>query len=135
MAREAFNITGYQHLLTQRKIMACRCADCGQIFLPPRPICRECRSWNMAWVELSGKGAVVAFTSISVVPAIMAKRGYGRDRPYLSGFVRLKEGLTIPARIEESRETAVSIGTAVKAEFREESTGEQEHVTLVFRPV
>ena len=113
--------------------MASRCLDSGQIYLPPRPICRDSQSRNMEWLELSGEGVLVAFTSIAVVPAAMAQRGYGRDRPLLSGFVALKEGLTVPARIESPKHP-VRVGMPVKADFLEESTGEQKQVTLIFRP-
>ena len=134
MADPDFSIAGYQKFLTERKIMASRCVDSGQIYLPPRPICPESQSRNMEWVELSGEGTVVACTSIVVVPASMAQRGYGRDKPYISGFVALKEGPTVPARIV-SPEQPVSVGTPVKADFLEESSGEKKQVTLVFRPV
>ena len=87
----------------------------------------------MAWVALSGEGVIAAFSTITVVPAAMAARGYGRDRPYVSGFVALEEGPTVPARIESPEQT-VRVGMPVKADFLDESTGERDQVTLVFRP-
>ncbi len=134
MADPDFNIAGYRQFLEQRKIMACRCLDSGQIYLPPRPICPDSQSRNMEWVELSGEGVVVAFSSIVVVPPAMAQRGYGRDNPLISGFVALKEGPTVPARIE-SPQHPVRVGMPVKADFLEESSGEQRQVKLVFLPV
>ena len=128
-----FNIAGYRQFLSQRKIMACRCLDCRRIYLPPRPICPDCQFRNMAWVALSGEGVIAAFSTITVVPAAMAARGYGRDRPYVSGFVALEEGPTVPARIESPEQT-VRVGMPVKADFLDESTGERDQVTLVFRP-
>lgn len=128
-----FNIAGYRQFLAQRKIMACRCLDSGKIYLPPRPICQDSHSRNMEWVELSGEGVLVAFSSIFVVPAAMAQQGYGPDRPLVSGFVALKEGPTVPARIEGPAHE-VRVGMPVKADFLEESSGEEKQVTLVFRP-
>ena len=128
-----FNTAAYRQFLSQSKIMACRCLDCGQIYLPPRPICPDCHSRNMEWAELSGEGVIVAFSLISVVPASMSGRGYGRNRPYVSGFVALKEGPTVPARIE-SLEQTVRVGMPVKADFLKVSTGQQKQVTLVFLP-
>jgi uncharacterized OB-fold protein len=133
MADPDFNLAGYRQFLAKRKIMACRCLDSGQIYLPPRPICPASGSRNMEWVELSGEGVVVAFTSIVVAPATMAQQGYGRDKPYLSGFVALKEGPTVPARIE-SPQHPVRVGMPVKADFLEESSSEHKKLTLVFRP-
>ncbi len=128
-----FNIAAYRHFLAQRRIMASRCLDSGEIYLPPRPICRDSHSRNMEWVELSGEGVLAAFTSIAVVPSAMARLGYGRNRPLVSGFVALKEGLTVAARIESPKHP-VHVGMAVKADFLEELTGEQKQVTLIFRP-
>ena len=128
-----FNIAGYRQFLSQNKIMACRCLDCGKTCLPPRPICPDCQLWNMEWAELSGQGTVVAFSTISVVPAVMARQGYGRERPYVSGFVALKEGVTVPARIE-SPEQSVYVGMPVRADFPKVSTSKQEQVNLVFLP-
>ena len=133
MAEAEFSIASYRQFLTQRKIMACRCPDCGQIFLPPRPICPISHSRNMQWVELSGQGVLVAFTSIAVVPAAMAQQGYGRQNPYVSGFVSLKEGPTVPGRIESSKHP-LRVGTPVKADFVDDCDGDERQVTLVFRP-
>ena len=87
----------------------------------------------MEWVELSGAGKLTAFTSITVPPAAMAKRGYGRDKPYVSGFVSLQEGPTIPARIDGA-DTSVRVGMPLRADFVEESAGDEKQLTLVFRP-
>ena len=132
MAEADFNIANYRKFLAQRKLMACRCPDCGQIFLPPRPICPISQSQNMQWVELSGQGEIVAFTSIAVVPAAKAQLGYGRKNPYVSGFVSLKEGPTVPCRIERTK-YPLRVGTPVKADFMDDCAGKQKQVTLVFR--
>ena len=133
MVSAEFDIAGYRRFLAQRKIMGCRCRDSGEIYLPPRPICPECQSQNMQWVQLSGEGVVTAFTSIAVVPTAMAQRGYGNGRPYVTGFVALKEGPTVAARIE-SADLAVHVGMPVKADFLEDSSGEGNQTTLIFRP-
>jgi len=133
MADPQFDIAGYLHFLGEKKIMASRCRDCGKVYLPPRPICPDSHTRNMDWAALSGEGEVKSFTTIAIVPAAMAARGYGRDRTYVSGFVALKEGPTVPARIKTG-ETPVTIGMPVRADFVEETDGERHHATLVFRP-
>ena len=134
MLSTAFDLAGYRHFLTQRKVMGSRCLDSGEIYLPPRPICPKCQSRNMEWVELSGEGVVAAFTSIAVVSAAMAERGYGNGRPYVTGFVALKEGPTVAARIEGGNRT-VHVGMRVQADFLEESSpAEGNPTTLIFRP-
>jgi len=133
MPNDDFNFATYQRFLADRKLMGCRCQKCGRCSLPPRPICPECRSRNMEWTELDGEGAVVGFGEIAVVPAPMAKLGYGRGRPYVSGFVTLHDGPTLPARIEAGQHP-VRVGMLVQADFLEEGLGDEAHVALVFRP-
>ena len=132
MAEPGFNIAGYLQWLQQRKIAACRCADCGKLFLPPRLLCPACRSDGMQWEHLSGQGKIVAFSSIAVARAAMAARGHGGQHPYVSGFVALKEGLAVPARIE-CAVGQVHVGMPVQADFLEESNGQAKRVILVFR--
>ncbi len=133
MAEPEFSIASYRQFLAQRKIMASHCPDSGRIYVPPRPICQDSQSRNMEWMELSGEGELVAFTSIIVPPAAMANRGYGRDKPYVSGFVSLKEGPTIPARIDRPEES-VYVGMPLAADFVEEGVGEESQLILIFRP-
>jgi uncharacterized protein len=45
----------------ERRLTACRCADCGAFRMPPRPFCPVCRSRNVQWPE------VADFTYIPVV--------------------------------------------------------------------
>ena len=134
MAEADFTVASYEGHLQERKLMASRCGDCDGLFLPPRPICPICHTRNMAWAELRGEGTVVGFTSIAVVPTAMAARGFGRDRPYLTGLVALKDGPNVAARIEAAGDAA-SVGTPVRADFIEESDGDRKKVTLVFRLV
>ena len=133
MGEAEFSIAGYRQFLAQRKIMACRCLDCGQNLLPPRPICPTCHGRNMQWVALSGQGVLVAFTSIAVAPAAMVQQGHSRQNPYVSGFVALEEGLTVPARIECAQHP-LRVGTPVVADFMDQCRHGGKQVTLVFRP-
>jgi uncharacterized OB-fold protein len=68
----------------------------------------------------------------------MAAKGYGRDKPYLTAIVALDEGPSTTARIEvdstEDLEKSIHVGMAVRADFVEETEGEDMKVTLVFRP-
>ena len=138
MDTDTFNVAAFQRHLGQSKLMASRCAGCGALYLPPRPICSACHAQSMTWQELQGNGTVVGFTSIAIVPASMAARGYGRDRPYLTGIVALREGPSVAARIEvgdtTSVEQGVHVGMPVSADFVEEADGEETIMTLVFRP-
>ncbi|MDP6403052.1 MAG: OB-fold domain-containing protein [SAR202 cluster bacterium] len=138
MADQAFTIAAYRKNVAERKIMASRCNLCDALHLPPRPICTNCHGRDLAWEELGGAGTILGFTSITISPTAMAAKGYGRDKPYLTAIVALDEGPSTTARIEvdstEDLEKSIHVGMAVRADFVEETEGEDMKVTLVFRP-
>ncbi len=37
------------------------CGDCGQMRIPPRPMCPSCRSLSQEWKQVSGKATVWSF--------------------------------------------------------------------------
>ena len=137
MADQDFSIATYQRHLGQHRLMASRCRDCGQMHLPPRPICPACHGRGMEWRQLQGEGTVIGATAIAVVPTAMAARGFGRNNPYVSAVIELKEGPTITARVQTadtSEGLPVEVGTRMRADFVEETVGDAKRVTLVFRP-
>lgn len=73
--------------LKEGKILGLKCRDCGVVEFPPVPICNECSSTDMEWVEMSGEGELITFcfSPMGVYP-------YHSD-PNLTGFTRLKEGM------------------------------------------
>ena len=133
-----FTAAAYSRHLSERKIMGSRCGECGELHLPPRPICSGCRSRSMSWAELSGKGKVIGLTSVAIAPSAMVERGFGRDNPYVTAFVALDDGPTVAARIEgvdaNDLPGSVSMGMSVVADFLEETVDEEKRATLVFRP-
>jgi len=44
------------------RLLVERCSACGADSFPPRGICRTCRSRDMAWVEVTGRGRVYSYT-------------------------------------------------------------------------
>jgi len=118
----AFTIASFDHFLSEGKLMASRCAGCGALWLPPRPICLTCKGDEMEWKEMSGKGTLVAFTVIGVGPMPMIEAGYGRDKPYCVGIVQVREGPRIGAQIvgvDVAHPENIKIGTPVEADFVE----------------
>jgi len=76
----------------------------------------------MEWVELSGRGKLVAFTVIGVGPMPMIDAGYSRDNPYCAGIVEVEEGPRISAQIlgvDVARPENIKIGTPLTADFVE----------------
>ncbi|HEY4040216.1 MAG TPA: zinc ribbon domain-containing protein, partial [Rhodopila sp.] len=44
------------------KLMVQRCGKCSTWQWGPEWICHECRSWDMKWVEVEGRGAIWTWT-------------------------------------------------------------------------
>ena len=133
-----FTAATYNRLLADRKIMGSRCGGCGELHVPPRPICSACHGSDMGWAELSGAGRVTGLTSVAIAPSAMAERGFGRGNPYVTAIVRLDDGPSVAARIEGvdtgASPAGVPVGAAVIADFLEEDNGGETRTTLVFRP-
>ncbi|HSF83632.1 MAG TPA: Zn-ribbon domain-containing OB-fold protein [Burkholderiaceae bacterium] len=138
MAIQDFNHTSFQAHLAEHKLLGARCQSCGTLYLPPRSLCANCYSQEMAWEALSGEGELVAFTTIYIAPTAMIEAGYGRDNPYCSGVVRLKEGLSISAQIldvDVSDPAQIAIGTPLQVEYLERGEGDARKTYLAFRSV
>ncbi len=99
MADAEFTAASFYRFLGEGKLMASECAACGALHVPPRRICANCHGTRMQWRELSGRGKLAAFTSISVAPSFLVEQGFGRETPYLAGIVELEEGPKVAARL------------------------------------
>ncbi len=53
---------GFWDAIKQKKLVFQRCSQCGQWLHPPRPLCHKCKSFDLEWVESSGKGKIYTFT-------------------------------------------------------------------------
>jgi uncharacterized OB-fold protein len=91
----------------------------------------------MEWLEVEGEGELKAFTTIHIAPTAMLEAGYGRDKPYCTGIVKLTNGLSISAQIvgiDANDPGGIKIGTKVEVEFIERGEGEELKTFLAFRP-
>ena len=143
---DEFNLANYHKALRERKLMACRCTQCNALFVPPRAICSNCHAQAMKWEQLHGEGKVLGFTSIAITPTAMVGKGYGRNNPFVTALIELKEGPSITARMEgvdtRNLEKSIQVGMPVQAEFVPEETvrtglrgrASGRQVSLVFRP-
>lgn len=137
MVDRPFNDTSYETFLNEGKIMGTKCKRCGALSLPPRPLCVSCYGAQMEWVQFSGEGKLAAFTDILVAPPYMAKQGFGRNNPYVTGVVELKEGVKAVARItgiDAKKPEQIRIGLPLKAEFLTTEEGGIRKTSLAFRP-
>jgi hypothetical protein len=48
----------------QHRLVVQRCKSCGHTRLPPAPLCPECRSTDLDWLEVPGRGEVYTYTLV-----------------------------------------------------------------------
>ncbi len=135
MAERPFSDISFEQYLNEEKLMGSRCKSCGALFTPPRPICLKCHGTEMEWVEMKGKGKLIAFTSIGVGPQFMIDEGFDRAHPYITGVVELKEGVNVVARIEGldgNKPKSIKIGTPLTVKFLHRCEGDNQKTFLAF---
>jgi uncharacterized OB-fold protein len=120
-----FTAKAYFDFIGEGKIMGSRCGACGDVSLPPRPVCKECGSVDMCWTELGGGGEVRAYTVINIPLSRMEGRC-----PYAVGVVKLDDGPSVSGLIlGVTSGDELSVGSRVKAEYMKEG----EKTRLCFR--
>jgi uncharacterized OB-fold protein len=136
MSERAFTHHNFQQYLNEGRLMGTRCESCGAVFLPPRPICLECHSSQMEWVEFSGKGKLTGFTIVHIAPTAMIEAGYGRDNPYCAGIVQLEDGPAISAQIlgvDVNQPDEIVPGMALELSLVQRGEGENARTALAFK--
>ncbi len=106
----------FYKFVSEKKLMALQCLDCGKIYLPPTPRCPKCFSFNTSWKELSGKGKLLTYTEIHV-----ATPQFASQAPYLVGIVELEENVRLPGIIKNCRREELAIGKPMKVVFEEKA--------------
>jgi uncharacterized OB-fold protein len=82
------------------------CGECDSAYFPPAPVCPECHSDSVEWVECSGEGKLYAFTE-------QHRSAEGFDGPVVLATVDLKAGPRLLVRMDEDYEE-LSIGAPVE---------------------
>lgn len=137
MDASAFTGQAFYDRLGEQTLAGSKCEACGELYVPPRPMCGNCFGEDMALTEMSGTGKLIAFTTVHIAPTAMIEAGYDRNKPYCAGIVRLAEGPAISAQIlgvDPTKPDQIQIGMSVQATFIERTTGEKTGVFLGFEP-
>ncbi|HEX4218263.1 MAG TPA: Zn-ribbon domain-containing OB-fold protein [Acidimicrobiales bacterium] len=93
------------------RLVAQKCADCGRLHHPPRPMCPTCHSVEQTTVELAGTGTVYSY-SILHHPQHPAF-----SYPVLAVLVELDEGIRMLSNLVDADPGTVSIGLPVEVRF------------------
>jgi uncharacterized OB-fold protein len=135
MGDREFTGSSFYQFLGESKLMGSQCQSCGTLHVPPRAICPACYDGEMEWVEMSGEGELVAFTTIHIAPTAMIEAGYDRKNPYCTGIVQLAEGPAVSAQIlgvDPTRPQEIKVGTPLRVAFIQRGEGEQARTYLAF---
>jgi uncharacterized OB-fold protein len=107
------------------RVVAQKCANCGRLRHPPRPMCPSCRSLDVELVTLSGRGSVYSYA------VLHHPRHPAFEYPVLAALVDLDEGIRVVSNLVGVTPDEIRIGMSVQAEFVETEGG---HRVPVFRP-
>jgi uncharacterized OB-fold protein len=99
-----------------------RCSACGEWRHPPRPLCPRCRSFEIEWAPVSGRGQVYSYvvTHQAVHPALTDLV------PHAVVLVALEEGPLLTSNLVDCPPDEIAVDMAVVVTFEAVS----ESVTL-----
>jgi uncharacterized OB-fold protein/acyl dehydratase len=89
-----------------------RCAGCGALRHPPRPMCPRCRSLEWDTVAASGRGSVHSY----VVPEHPRLPAF--PEPYVVALIDLDEGTRLVSNLVDVAPADVRVGMPVQVTFR-----------------
>jgi len=95
------------------KFLIQHCKDCDSNIFYPRKFCPKCWSENLDWIEASGKGKIVTFTTAYA----MVEPCFMDELPYTLAYIDLDEGIRIMSRIVECDPADIEIGMSVEVVF------------------
>ena len=102
-----------------------RCADCGKLRFPPRPMCPHCQSVKREVVKLSGRGTVYSW----ILPRHPMPFGF-KEAPIVA-VIELEEGYRLVSNLYEVPFEQVKAGMPVEVFFAPTMGN---HQVPVFRP-
>ena len=95
------------------RLLIQRCASCGELRHPPRPMCPSCRSPEWDTVEGSGHGTVYSFVMPHHPPLPWFEDGF------IVALVELDEGTRLVTNLVDVAPDAASIGMPVSVRYEE----------------
>jgi len=112
----AFGIESFYKFVGEGKLMGVKCNKCGEVMLPPRPVCTKCYSKDLQWVELKGRGQLLTYTVIHVSP-----KQFEALAPYPVGIVKLEDGSQLLGMIRGVEPDKIKVGMSLTVDFEKPS--------------
>jgi uncharacterized OB-fold protein/acyl dehydratase len=97
----------------EHRLLIQRCARCGTLRHPPRPMCAACHSYEWDTLEASGRGTVYSFV-VNHYPQVPAF-----DYPLPIGLIELEEGTRLVADLVGVEPGDITVGMAVEVEWQD----------------
>jgi uncharacterized OB-fold protein len=119
--------------LAEGRIRATRCTGCGHVEFPPRSDCPGCGGEGFEWVDISGKGRLVTYTTIHAAPT-----GFGDRTPYTIGVIDLEGGGRLLSWVQDVPEEELVVGMEFQAHVEKlepEAEGKGERYIYLLRRV
>jgi len=126
-----FTVSSFYKFVSEKRLMAAKCNECGTVLLPPKPMCTNCLSTNLKWIELEGAGNLLSYTVIYIAP-----EQFQSIAPYTVGIVEFKNGLRLPGMIHGVDPEEIKIGMNLKVDFETSKASQwPEWPRYFFRPI
>jgi uncharacterized protein len=111
--------------LREHKLLIQRCAGCGTLRNPPRPMCAKCNSLDWDTLASAGRGTVYSY----VMP--QHPRFPYFEYPYIVVLVELAEGVRLVSNLRDTAPSDVRAGMPVEVSYE---TFDNDLVLHQFRP-
>lgn len=95
--------------LAQGQWISTRCQACGHQTFPPKCVCPQCWSSDIAWGSLPATGTLYSWTRIHSAPTAFAA-----EVPYAAGIVDLDQGPRLSCRLLAPDSGQLAIGARVQ---------------------
>jgi uncharacterized OB-fold protein len=101
----------------EHRLVVQRCTGCGHTWLPPAPICPECRSTASDWQTVSGRGELYTYT---VVHRPIAAQ---QTLPFVIAVIALEGagGVRMISNLVEAAPAEIAIGMPVEVVWEDMS--------------
>jgi uncharacterized protein len=116
---------GYWMAAREGRLVIQRCAACGRLHHPPRPVCPECHSLDLQWQQAAGTGVVYSYALLH------HPQNPAFEYPLPAVLVELDEGVRMVSNMVDVDPHEICIGMPVEVAF--EPTAD-DFAVPVFRP-
>lgn len=93
------------------RLVAQRCAACGALRHPPRPMCPHCHSLDVEVIDLAGTGTLYSYAILH------HPQNPAFEYPVLAALVDLDEGVRVVSNLTDVDKDAIRIGMRVEVHF------------------